>query len=219
MVGLRHPGADGPGAYSGTRAPSVPIRTYQRIRFGSVNLSESTLPADRALATSSCCSASLHDSERRVVEGPVSNEIRSLGAMTKREDTTWTRPAAASRPSSASGRYAAGPAGGLRPSYSRFRSHTCHRNPQAPVTSVAGRWRTADIRGRGLRRPASTASRMSAAQASEITLPTHCCRRPLFQRTTGLPWNLTFGGAAEKVIGGDSGRSRAGTIDEDKPPG
>ena len=88
MVGLRHPGADGPGAYSGTRAPSVPIRTYQRIRFGSVNLSESTLPADRALATSSCCSASLHDSERRVVEGPVSNEIRSLGAMTKREDTT-----------------------------------------------------------------------------------------------------------------------------------
>ena len=88
MVGLRHPGADGPGAYSGTRAPSVPIRTYQRIRFGSVNLSESTLPADRALATSSCCSASLHDSERRVVEGPVNNEIRSLGAMTKREDTT-----------------------------------------------------------------------------------------------------------------------------------
>ena len=29
--------------------------------------------------------------------------------------------------------------------------------------------------------------------------------------------NLTFGGAAEKVIGGDSGRSRAGTIDKDKP--
>ena len=46
---------------------------------------------------------------------------------------------------------------------------------------------------------------------------THCSRRPLFQRTTGLPWNLTFGGAAEKVIGGDSGRSRAGTIDKDKP--
>ena len=79
MVGLRYPSADSPGACSETRAPSVPVRTYHRIRFGSVNLPDSTPAGWPSFHDSSCGSASLHDDERRVVEGPVSNENRSLG--------------------------------------------------------------------------------------------------------------------------------------------
>ena len=37
--------------------------------------------------------------------------------------------------------------------------------------------------------------------------PTHCCRRQFSHRPTGLPWNLTFAGAAENSRDGDSGRS------------
>jgi hypothetical protein len=37
---------------------------------------------------------------------------------------------------------------------------------------------------------------------------THRSRRRFSQATTGLPWNLTFARAGEKVVDGHSGRSR-----------
>ena len=49
---------------------------------------------------------------------------------------------------------------------------------------------------------------MTASKASELTLPTHCRRRRFSHRATGLPWNLTFAGAAEKSRDGGSSRSR-----------
>jgi hypothetical protein len=38
----------------------------------------------------------------------------------------------------------------------------------------------------------------SASASSGRHVPTHCCRRRFFRRTTGLPWNLTFAEATEK---------------------
>ena len=46
--------------------------------------------------------------------------------------------------------------------------------------------------------------------------PTHSTQRRFSQRTTGLPWNLTFAHAAEKVGDDNSGRSHMPTDDRDK---
>ena len=43
----------------------------------------------------------------------------------------------------------------------------------------------------------------------------HRSQRRFSQRTTGLPWNLTFTDAAKKVSDCDSGRSRMPTDDRD----
>src|SRR5258706_222386 len=52
----------------------------------------------------------------------------------------------------------------------------------------------------------------------ELALPTHCSRRRLSQRTTGLPRNLTFAVAAEKVRDGDSSHSQVAISDLGKVP-
>lgn len=44
-------------------------------------------------------------------------------------------------------------------------------------------------------------------------LPTHRSPWRSFQRATGLPWNLTFADAAEKVRAGESGHSQAAITD------
>ena len=44
--------------------------------------------------------------------------------------------------------------------------------------------------------------------ASDHWLPTHSSRKRFSQRTTRLPWNLTFAHAAEIVGDGDTSRSR-----------
>lgn len=47
---------------------------------------------------------------------------------------------------------------------------------------------------------------------------THRSRRQFSQRATGLPWNLTFANAAEKVRDGESGQSQAAITDLGKVP-
>jgi hypothetical protein len=49
---------------------------------------------------------------------------------------------------------------------------------------------------------------VAASSSREGGLPTHRSRRRFSQATTGLPWNLTFARAGEKVVDGYRGRSR-----------
>jgi len=58
--------------------------------------------------------------------------------------------------------------------------------------------------------------RMTGPQDRGRREPTHRSRRRSCQRTTGLPWYLTFAIAVEKVGDGDSGRSRVHINDRDK---
>jgi len=68
--------------------------------------------------------------------------------------------------------FAAVAVGGGRVVNSRFRPHTGHRGAEAPADPTAGlRW-IADFHGHGLRHSPSTVFRMTAAQATESTLPT-----------------------------------------------
>lgn len=59
---------------------------------------------------------------------------------------------------------------------------------------------------------------MTASEGSELTLPTQRSPWRFSERTAGLPWNLTFADAAEKVRDGDSGRSRVAITDLGKVP-
>jgi hypothetical protein len=56
---------------------------------------------------------------------------------------------------------------------------------------------------------------MAAFRIGEFTLPTHRSQRRFSQRTTGLPWNLTFADAAKKGGYCGIGRSRMPTDDRD----
>lgn len=60
--------------------------------------------------------------------------------------------------------------------------------------------------------------RTTASSWPDASLPTHCSRRRLFQRATGLLRNLTLARAVEKVSDGDSGRSNVASIDREKIP-
>lgn len=51
--------------------------------------------------------------------------------------------------------------------------------------------------------------RTAASPSCQLELPTHRSRRRSFERTSGPPWDLTFGHAAERVGDGDSGHSRS----------
>ena len=59
------------------------------------------------------------------------------------------------------------------------------------------------------------AARMTAYLPRQLGLATPRSQRRSSQRTTGLPWNLTFTDAAKKVSDCDSGRSRMPTDDRD----
>jgi len=62
-------------------------------------------------------------------------------------------------------------------------------------------------------RQAASFGRASAAAGTVLALTTHRSRPRFSQRATGLPWNLTFADAIEKVRGGESGRSRVAIAD------
>jgi hypothetical protein len=62
---------------------------------------------------------------------------------------------------------------------------------------------------------AYASARVTTPETSELILSTHCCRRRVFRRVAGLPWNLTFARAAEEFSDGDSGRSQVASIDRE----
>ena len=59
---------------------------------------------------------------------------------------------------------------------------------------------------------------MTARQSLELALPTHRSRLRFSRRAPGLPWNLTFADAAEKVRAGESGHSQVAITDLGKVP-
>lgn len=56
---------------------------------------------------------------------------------------------------------------------------------------------------------------MTASTSGELNKPTHRSQRRFSQRTTGLPWNLTFADATKNLSDCDSSRSRMPNDDRD----
>jgi len=81
-------------------------------------------------------------------------------------------------------------------------------------------------RGPAMRVPPSEAHRASATRRRPVVhrFKLVGSTRPIgagggfFQRATGLPWNLTFADAAEKVRAGESGHSKTAITDLGKVP-
>ena len=70
-------------------------------------------------------------------------------------------------------------------------------------------------RSRCRRHPMWKANRVSAADAVGVAVWAHRSQRRFSQRTTGLPWNLTFADATKNVSDCDSSRSRMPNDDRD----
>jgi len=54
---------------------------------------------------------------------------------------------------------------------------------------------------------------MTASNSGELNIPTHRSHRRFSQRATGLPWNLTFADAAEKLRDDESGHPQVAITD------
>src|SRR5664279_510208 len=112
-----------------------------------------------------------------------------------------------------------GPFTAERPRWLVTKAGVCVRASEAVKRSVAnGRnWPGPDIGNRQLSaRPPRTAGFRRDDRNREDRQPTHRSRRRFSRRATGLPWNLTFADAVEKVMDDDSGRSQVATTDPDQ---